>query len=96
MHNGDTTVLSSLLNMLSTHLIYGALSDNQQDSIMFYEIHVCGKNAFSTSIVSVGELDDDDIIMLGYEQDKLEGDDCHHIDYINELTFDEWNTQFNH
>jgi len=61
----------------------------------YYEIHVTGKDSFSTSVVSDKELDDDEIILLGYEQDKLEGDDCHYVDYIEELTFDEWNTHFN-
>lgn len=61
----------------------------------YYEIHVCGKNGFSTSIISETQLDDDDIIMRAYEEDKLEGDDCHYVDYIEELTFEEWDKWFN-
>jgi hypothetical protein len=61
----------------------------------YYEIRVNGKNSFSTSVVSDKELDDDEVILLGYEQDKLEGDDCYYIDYIKELTFEEWNNHFN-
>jgi len=61
----------------------------------YYEIHVTGKNSFSTAIISDTELDDDDVIMLAYEQDKLKGDDCHYIDYVNELSFTEWDEQFN-
>lgn len=61
----------------------------------YYEIHVTGKEGFSTSIVSETELDESDIIMVAYEQDKLEGDDCHYVDYIEELTFEEWNEHFN-
>ena len=61
----------------------------------YYEIHVTGKNGFSTSVISETELDDDDVILLGYEQDKLEGDDCHYVDYVQELDFEEWNEHFN-
>lgn len=61
----------------------------------YYEIHVTGKNGFSTSVISNKELDDDEVVLLGYEQDKLEGDDCHYVDYVQELTFDEWNEWFN-
>lgn len=39
--------------------------------------------------------DDDDVIMLAYEQDKLEGDDCHYVDYVQKLTFEEWDEWFN-
>jgi hypothetical protein len=66
-----------------------------QDEGFYYEIHVTGKESFSTTIISDVELDDDDIIMKAYEEDKLEGDDCHYIDYINELSFDEWDKHFN-
>lgn len=66
-----------------------------QETPFYYEIHVTGKNGFSTTVISDVELDDDDVIMLGYEQDKLEGDDCHHVDYVNELSFEEWDEQFN-
>lgn len=65
----------------------------------FYEIHVCGKNGFSTVVISDIEYDaeanEDEIILLGYEQDRLEGEDCHYIDYIQELTEDEYNEHFN-
>lgn len=61
----------------------------------YYEIHVTGKESFSTSVISNKKLDDDEIIMLGYEQNKLEGDDRYYVDYIEELTFKEWNTYFN-
>lgn len=61
----------------------------------YYEIHVTGKESFSTSVISEIELDEEEVIMLGYEQDKLEGDDCHYVDYVQELTFEEWDTHFN-
>ena len=61
----------------------------------YYEIHVTGKNGFSTSVQTKTELDDDDVVLLAYEQDKLHGDDCHHVDYVQELSFDDWNTHFN-
>ena len=94
-NQGDTTVLYSLLQMLPTKTIFNALGDEAQTQIFCYEIHVTGKNSFSTSIVSIGELDDSDVIMKAYELDKLEGDDCHHIDYIEQLSFEEWDTHFN-
>jgi len=94
-NQGDTTVLASLLERLPLNTIYNALGDAEQEQIFCYEIHVTGKNSFSTSIVSIGELDDSDVIMKAYEQDKLEGDDCHYIDYIQELSFEEWDTHFN-
>lgn len=61
----------------------------------YYEIHVVGKNGFSTSIVVEEELDDDDVIMKAYQEGKLEGDDCHYVDYVNQLSYEEWNEQFN-
>ena len=61
----------------------------------YYEIHVTGKNGFSTSVITDIEMDDDDIIQTAYENDILHGDDCHHVDYIQELTFEEWDEQFN-
>jgi|GEM_PF-3183384 hypothetical protein len=64
----------------------------------YYEVHVCGKNGFSTCVISNDKLDvdanDDEIILLGYAQDKLEGDDCHYVDYIEELTYDEYKEYF--
>lgn len=96
---GDTTVLAELLTKLDDRYIYNCLGDEDRKKFpqfkFYYEIHVVGKNGFSTSVSSETELDDDDIIMLAYEQDKLEGEDCHHIDYIKELTFKEWDEQFN-
>jgi hypothetical protein len=61
----------------------------------YYEIHVTGKNSFSTSIATDTEMDDDEIILKAYEEDKLEDDDCHHVDYVNQLTYEEWDEQFN-
>lgn len=61
----------------------------------YYEIHVTGKNDFNTCIISDSELDDNDIILKGYEEGKLEDNDCQYVDYINELSFDEWNDNFN-
>lgn len=96
---GDTTVLAEILSHLDDRYVYNCLSDRDQEKFpqfkYYYEIHVTGKNSFSTSVVSGCELDDDDIIMLAYEQDKLEGDDCHYVDYIEPLTYNEWNTHFN-
>ena len=61
----------------------------------YYEIHVTGKNGFSTSIITDMPMDDDDIILAAYENDVLHGDDHYFIDYIQELTFEEWDTHFN-
>lgn len=61
----------------------------------YYEIHVTGKNGFSTSIVTDTEMDDDEVILKAYEEDKLEGDDHYHIDYINQLSYEEWDEYFN-
>lgn len=66
-----------------------------QENMFFYEIHVVGKNGFSTSIITEFEMDDDDIIIACYENDVLSGDDHLYIDYIQELSYDEWNTHFN-
>jgi hypothetical protein len=66
-----------------------------QDQVYFYEIHVIGKNSFSTSIVVNNQLDDDDIIMEAINQDKIESEDIHFIDYIEELSYREWNNYFN-
>lgn len=60
----------------------------------YYEIHVTGKNGFSTSIITDSEMDDDDIILKAYEDDILHGDDCHYVDYVQELTYEEWNVHF--
>ena len=61
----------------------------------YYEIHITGKNGFSTSIITDTQMDDDDIILAAYEDDILHGDDCHYVDYVRELTYDEWNEMFN-
>ena len=65
------------------------------DKKFYYEIHVVGKNGFSTSIVTDIEMDDDEVILKAYEEDKLHDDDCYYIDYVDELTFEEWDKQFN-
>ena len=97
---GDTTVLAMILESLSDKYVFGCLSDKNQEKIkgarkFYYEIHVVGKNGFSTSIVSDIELDEEEVIMKAYEDGKLHGNDCHNIDYVDELSFDEWNTHFN-
>ncbi len=61
----------------------------------YYEIHVTGKNGFSTSIITDMSMDEEDIILKAYEDDILHGDDCHHVDYVQELTYEEWNEWFN-
>ena len=61
----------------------------------YYEIHVVGKNGFSTTVQSEVELDEEQAIMLAYEEDKLSGDDCHYVDYVEELSFEDWNEHFN-
>tara|TARA_R110000796_G_scaffold251010_1_gene381456 strand:- start:532 stop:918 length:387 start_codon:yes stop_codon:yes gene_type:complete len=101
--SGDTTVLAEILLKLTDRYIFGCLGDDLQGELQdkypsllyYYEIHVCGKNGFSTTVSSKHELDDDDVIMLGYEQDKLNGDDCHFIDYVQELDYTEWDEHFN-
>jgi hypothetical protein len=40
-------------------------------------------------------MDDDDIILAAYENDILSGDDFHYIDYIEELSFEDWDEYFN-
>jgi len=101
--NGDTTVLVEILSKFDDRYIFNCLSDEKQlemqnkypSLLYYYEIHVCGKNGFSTTVSSNYELDDDDVVMLGYEQDKLHGDDCHFIDYVQELDYTEWDKHFN-
>lgn len=66
-----------------------------EDEKFYYEIHVIGKNGFSTSVVSDTELEEEAVILLAYEEDKLHGDDCHYVDYVQELDYDDWNENFN-
>ena len=61
----------------------------------YYEIHVVGKNGFSTAIITDIPMDDDGVILAAYENDILHADDCHYVDYVNELSFKEWNENFN-
>lgn len=65
-----------------------------QENYHFYEIHVIGKNGFSTVVITTEETDDD-LIMLAIEQDKIESADIHYIDYIQEIEFEEWDAHFN-
>jgi len=60
----------------------------------YYEIHVIGKNGFSTSIVSDREIDENEIIKQAVKEDKIDRDDVHYVDYTNELDEEEWNTYF--
>lgn len=102
-NSGDTTVLAEILSKLDDRYIFNCLGDEKQlemqnkypNLLYYYEIHVCGKNGFSTTVSSRDELDDDEVVMLAYEEDKLHGDDCHHVDYVQELDYSEWNEQFN-
>lgn len=98
-NQGDTTILASLLEQLSDEVILANLSDDNLKKVKYYyEIHVTGKNGFSTCVISDTYLDDeaneDEIIMLGYQQDKLEGEDCHYIDYIQQISSDEYELHF--
>ena len=92
--DGDTTVLAEILKTLSNSYVYASLRDGTQKGFRYYEIHVTGKNGFSTSLITDFPMDDDDIILKAYEDDILHGDDCHHVDYIQELTFEEWEMHF--
>lgn len=94
--SGDTTILAELLTKLDDKYIIGALSDSNQAKIRYYyEIHVTGKEGFSTSVVSKTPLDENEVILLAYKEDKLQGDDADYIDYVEELTSSEWNEMFN-
>tara|TARA_R110000851_G_scaffold28466_1_gene79305 strand:+ start:1566 stop:1931 length:366 start_codon:yes stop_codon:yes gene_type:complete len=101
--NGDTTVLAELLSNIGDRVIFNCLGDEKQLELQekyphlryYYEVHINGNNGFSTCVISSDELDDDEVILLGYEQDKLEGDDCHHIDYVQELGYEDWDLHFN-
>jgi hypothetical protein len=94
--NGDTTVLAELLSKLSDEVVYASLDDLNQVKVKFYyEIHITGKNGFSTSIITDVEMDDDEIILKAYADDILSGNDCHYVDYINKLDYEEWNEHFN-
>jgi hypothetical protein len=66
-----------------------------QESYHFYEIHVTGRDSYSTWLCLEQEMDDDDIIMEAINQDKISSEDIHHIDYIQSITFDEWDEWFN-
>lgn len=61
----------------------------------YYEIHVTGKNGFSTTVMTEIQMDDDDVILAAYENDVLHGDDYFYIDYIQELSYEDWNEYFN-
>ena len=61
----------------------------------YYELHVTGKNSFSTCVIADEELDESDVIMLAIDQDRIDSDDIHYIDYIKEISFDEWDINFN-
>lgn len=65
------------------------------DVKFYYEIHVCGKQGFSTAIVSDVELDHFERINKAFAMRKVNSDDLYYIDYTDELTFEEWDTHFN-
>lgn len=96
--DGDTTVFAELLSLVSDEIIYGSLSDEAQDSLKtYYEVHVKhGKEGYSFAVIMPYETDEQPIIDMAIEQDLFnDEDDYLYIDYIDELTFDEWNTHFN-
>jgi len=92
----ELNYLSEIFNNINSAITYIKKYNNTFEvDAYFYEIHISGKNEFSTTVISSIELEDDEVILLGYNQDKLVGDDCHFIDYIRQLDFDEWDTHFN-
>lgn len=95
--DGDTTVFAELLSLIDDELIYGSLGEeNQAKLTSYYEIHVCGDGSYSTSIKTKYPLfSTDDIINLAVEKGILDYIDAAYVDYVEELTFDEWNTHFN-
>ena len=101
--SGDTTVLSMLLHMIPDSDIFNSLGDANQLKLQelmphlkfYYEIHITGKNGFSTTVISTDELDDDEVILKAYADDILSGDDCHHVDYVQLLSYSDWDTHFN-
>ena len=95
--DGDVEAIYELLNFISTKKLEGFLPDTDLPIRKFYyEIHVTGKEGFSTSVISHIELDDDDVVLKAYADDKLHDDDCHYVDYVKELTEQEWNEMFNY
>ncbi len=70
---------------------------NQEKIKSYYDVHVNhGKHGYSIAVVCPYPMEDQRIIDKAIEEDLFEDkyDDLH-VDYINELTFDEWNTHFN-
>lgn len=95
-NQGDTTVLADLLSRLPDDVIYNALGDREQMSLKtYYELHLVIDGGYSTTVITDFPMDDDEIILKCYEDDILHGDDHLYIDYIQELSFEEWDEHFN-
>lgn len=63
----------------------------------YYEIHVnIPKNGYSVAIVSDKELEETEIINQAINENKFEEcNDTDFIDYIGEISEEEYNTSFN-
>jgi len=96
--DGDTTVFAELLSLVGDKLIYDSLDDENQDKVKSYhEIHVKhGKEGYSFAVIVPYDMEEQRIIDIAIEQDLFsEEDDNLYVDYVDELTFDEWNLHFN-
>ena len=63
--------------------------------LFYYQVGVTGKESFSCGVTSEVALDDDEVVLKAYEDDKMHGDDCHHVSYVEELTEEEYNDLYN-
>lgn len=60
----------------------------------YYEIHVCGKEGFSTAIVSDTPLDDRERITMAVKLGQIDSDDVDYVDYTDELSKEEYDESF--
>lgn len=63
----------------------------------YYDVHVnIPKNGYSVAVKSEVELTDDEAIELAKNQNKFEEvSDANYVDYVDELTEEEFETHFN-
>jgi hypothetical protein len=64
----------------------------------YYDVHVkIPKNGYSVGVKSEVELSDDEAIELAKNQNKFEeNSDVDYVDYVDELTKEEFENSFNH
>jgi hypothetical protein len=72
--------------------------DDSINQYYYYEIHVIGKNGFSTCLVTKNEydidIDSDSILEEAIENKLIDSDDYQYCDYIEELDEKEYEEMF--